>query len=181
MDFPDVVDRLMLLDIAPTLAMYEAIDRAFATAYFHWFFLIQSAPLPEELIGGNTDAYIDRVMGNPHAGLAAVRAPRVASVSRRADVAGRGAWHVRGLSRVGGHRSGTRSRGHRARPQDRSPLRVLCGEEGVIARCFDALAELCKVARDVSGRALPCRHYIAEEKPELLLDEIFAFFKGDAS
>ena len=40
------VERLMLLDIAPTLAMYEATDRAFATAYFHWFFLIQPEPLP---------------------------------------------------------------------------------------------------------------------------------------
>lgn len=50
MDFPDAVDRMMLLDIAPTLAMYEATDREFATAYFHWFFLIQPWPLPELLI-----------------------------------------------------------------------------------------------------------------------------------
>jgi haloacetate dehalogenase len=70
LDFPEAVDRLMLLDIAPTLAMYEATDRAFATAYFHWFFLIQPEPLPELLIGAHPDAYVERVMGSRHAGLA---------------------------------------------------------------------------------------------------------------
>ena len=49
-DHPDVVTRGMLLDIAPTLDMYEGTTRAFAEAYFHWFFLIQPAPLPETMI-----------------------------------------------------------------------------------------------------------------------------------
>ncbi|MDB5874195.1 MAG: putative haloacetate dehalogenase, partial [Ramlibacter sp.] len=40
-DHPQSVDRLMLLDIAPTLAMYERTSLAFAQAYWHWFFLIQ--------------------------------------------------------------------------------------------------------------------------------------------
>ncbi|CBW76259.1 Haloacetate dehalogenase H-1 (EC 3.8.1.3) [Mycetohabitans rhizoxinica HKI 454] len=33
-----------------------------------------------------------------------------------------------------------------------------------------------RVARDVSGRALPCGHYIPEEAPQALLEEIDAFF-----
>ena len=41
---------LVLLDVAPTLAMYEQTTEAFARAYWHWFFLIQPAPLPERLI-----------------------------------------------------------------------------------------------------------------------------------
>jgi haloacetate dehalogenase len=63
LDHPEAVERLMLLDIAPTLAMYEATDRTFATLYFHWFFLIQPEPLPETLIGANPDVYVERVMG----------------------------------------------------------------------------------------------------------------------
>ena len=70
LDHPDAVERLMLLDIPPTLAMYEATDRTFATLYFHWFFLIQPEPLPETLIGAHPDVYVDRVMGGRHAGLA---------------------------------------------------------------------------------------------------------------
>src|SRR5260370_14864687 len=61
LDHADAVERLMLLDIAPTLAMYQATHRAFATAYFHWFFLIQPEPLPELLIGAHPDAYVEPV------------------------------------------------------------------------------------------------------------------------
>jgi pimeloyl-ACP methyl ester carboxylesterase len=49
-DHPPTIRRLALLDIAPTLAMYEQTTDTFARAYWHWFFLIQPAPLPERLI-----------------------------------------------------------------------------------------------------------------------------------
>ncbi|HCJ29315.1 MAG TPA: alpha/beta hydrolase, partial [Pseudomonas sp.] len=50
MDHPQAVRRLILLDIAPTLAMYSQTDETFARAYWHWFFLIRPAPLPETLL-----------------------------------------------------------------------------------------------------------------------------------
>src|SRR3712207_8268090 len=40
-------ERLAVLDICPTLTMYERTDFDFAQAYFHWFFLTQPEPLPE--------------------------------------------------------------------------------------------------------------------------------------
>ena len=46
LDHPSRVRRLCLLDIAPTLDMYNATDMAFARAYYHWFHLTQPAPLP---------------------------------------------------------------------------------------------------------------------------------------
>ena len=52
-DHPDAVEKVAVLDIAPTLAMYEKTDRAFATAYYHWFFLIQPFDLPERMIGAD--------------------------------------------------------------------------------------------------------------------------------
>ena len=92
LDHPDAVERMMLLDIAPTLAMYEKTDRAFATAYFHWFFLIQPEPLPETLVGAHTDAYIERVMGNRSAGLAPFAPEALAAY--RAALAQPGAVHA---------------------------------------------------------------------------------------
>jgi haloacetate dehalogenase len=180
-DFPDAVDRLMLLDIAPTLAMYEATDREFATAYFHWFLLIQPSPLPELLIGGNPNAYIDRVMGNRHAGLAPF-APHALQAYRDA-LAQPGAIYAmcedyRASASIDlEHDRADLERGARVA----CPLRVLWGKEGVIERCFDALEEWRRVARDVSGQALPCGHYIPEEQPNMLIDEMLAFFKADAS
>ena len=58
-----------------------------------------------------------------------------------------------------------------------APLRVLWGAEGVVARCFDALALWREAALDVSGAALPCGHYIAVERPDELLAQMLAFFK----
>jgi haloacetate dehalogenase len=48
----------------------------------------------------------------------------------------------------------------------------------VIEQCFEPLDEWRRVARDVSGRALPSGHYIPEEVPDELLAEILAFFEA---
>ncbi|MCF5658250.1 alpha/beta hydrolase, partial [Pseudomonas poae] len=48
--------------------------------------------------------------------------------------------------------------------------------EGTVGRCFDPLEEWRKVALDVRGKALPCGHYIAEQVPDLLLEEVLVFF-----
>jgi haloacetate dehalogenase len=176
LDHTHAVERLMLLDIAPTLAMYEATNREFATLYFHWFFLIQPAPLPETLIGANTDLYVERAMGNRHAGLAPF-APEALD-AYRAALRQPGAVHAmcedyRASATIDlEHDRADIERGHKVA----CPLRVLWGAEGVIERCFDALGEWRKVARDVSGRSLACGHYIPEEASEALVTEMLAFF-----
>ncbi|ACC69351.1 alpha/beta hydrolase [Paraburkholderia phymatum] len=178
LDFPDFVERLMLLDIAPTLAMYEATDRAFATAYFHWFFLIQPEPLPETLIEGNPDVYVDRVMGSRAAGLAPF-APAVLAEYRNA-LRQPGAVHAmcedyRASATIDlEHDRAAVERGHKIA----CPVRVLWGAQGVIERCFEPMAEWRKVARDVSGRSLACGHYIPEEAPGELVPEMLSFFEA---
>ena len=42
---------------------YAATDKAFATAYYHWFFLIQPFDLPERLIGAAPDYFLGRTLG----------------------------------------------------------------------------------------------------------------------
>ena len=57
-DHAERVSHLAVLDIAPTAAMYRQTDMRFATAYYHWFFLIQDAPLPETMIGNDPEFYL---------------------------------------------------------------------------------------------------------------------------
>src|SRR5260370_30954115 len=52
-----------MMDICPKHYMYKTVDRQFASAYFHWFFLILPAPFPETLIGNNVDAVLKLFMG----------------------------------------------------------------------------------------------------------------------
>jgi haloacetate dehalogenase len=179
LDHPDAVERMMLLDIAPTLAMYEGTNRAFATAYFHWFFLIQPQPLPETLIGADPAAYVKAVMGSRHAGLAPF-APDALQAYCDA-LASPGAVHAMCEDY---RASATIDLEHDRADLERGrtigcPVRVLWGAQGVVARCFDPLHEWRKVARDVSGHALECGHYIPEEASEALIAEMHDFFETD--
>ena len=174
-DQPDAVRRLVMLDIAPTLAMYEQTTEVFARAYWHWFFLIQPAPLPERLIEADPAAYVTDLMGGRSSGLAPFD-PRALAEYQRC-LAQPGAAH----SLCEDYRaSATIDLEHdRAdRDADRKltmPILVLWGEKGVIQRCFQPLEEWRRVADDVRGGPLPCGHYIPEEAPEQLLDRVLPF------
>ena len=171
MDHPQAVRQMVLLDIAPTLAMYAQTTEAFARAYWHWFFLIQPQPLPERLIQADPAAYVTEVMGKRSAGLAPVD-PRALAEYQRC-LALPGAAH--GLCEIDlVHDRHDIDQGHRLQ----MPLKVLWGEQGVVQRCFDPLKEWQKVANQVSGQALPCGHYIAEEAPEALLAQALPFLHG---
>ncbi|MCJ0763814.1 alpha/beta fold hydrolase [Variovorax terrae] len=177
-DHAQAVERLMLLDIAPTLAMYENTSEAFARAYWHWFFLIQPPPLPEALIESAPARYVRSVMGARHAGLAAFAPEALAEYERCAGIAGT-AHSICEDYRASAtldldHDREDVVRGSRLR----QPLRVLWGAHGAVGQCFDVLALWRERAEAVSGAALPCGHYIAEEAPAALLDEAFQFFRS---
>jgi haloacetate dehalogenase len=179
-DHPQAVRSLALLDVAPTLAMYEQAGDAFARAYWHWFFLIQPAPLPERLIEADPAAYVRDVMGRRSAGLAPFDARALAEYQRCIALPGTAAGICGDYRASAGidlaHDRADRDAG-RLLPM---PLLALWGEQGVVHRCFDPLAEWRRVARDVRGHPLPCGHYIAEEAPDALLDTALPFLlQGD--
>jgi haloacetate dehalogenase len=179
MDEPDRVRAMVLLDIAPTLAMYEQTTEAFARAYWHWFFLIQPAPLPEALIGTNGALYVRAMLGGRHAGLAPFPADVLADYERCAsDPATIHAFCEDYRASAGidlAHDRDDRAAGRLLRV----PLRVLWGQHGVVARCFDVLHEWRRVAASVDGCALECGHYLAEEAPERLYAGIMPFLTTD--
>jgi len=175
-DRPEAVDRLMLLDIAPTLAMYERTGEAFARAYWHWFFLIQPPPLPEALIESDPARYVRSVMGQRRGGLSLFAPQALAEYERCMALPG-SAQAVCGDYRASAGIDLEHDRADVAGARRLAqPLRVLWGERGVVGNCFDVLALWRERADHVSGRALPSGHYIAEEAASLLLDEALDFF-----
>lgn len=176
-DHPESVSALMLLDIAPTLAMYDNTSNAFARAYWHWFFLIQPPPLPEALIESDPVRYVRSVMGKRHAALAAFTPAALAEYERCAQIPGTATSICEDY-----RASATVDLEHDrldviAGTRLAQPLRVLWGEHGAVGECFDVLRLWRERASDVSGLGLPCGHYIAEEAPALLLAEALNFFK----
>ncbi|MFC0252191.1 alpha/beta fold hydrolase [Massilia consociata] len=174
-DHPAAVERAVLLDIAPTLAMYEGTTQAFARAYWHWFFLIQPAPLPERLIEADPQAYLRDVMGRRSAGLAPFHAHALAEYARCLALPGTAHGICEDYRAAAGidleHDRADRDAGRRIG----QPLLVLWGGQGVVQRCFDPLALWHAVAARAEGEALPCGHYIPEEAPQALLARALPF------
>lgn len=177
LDHPDAVQALALVDIAPTLDMYEATDMAFARAYYHWFHLIQPEPLPERMIGGDPLGYLHWKLGGWGAGgLAHVEPQALADFERCfADPA---AIHATcedyrasaGIDLV--HDRASRAAGEKIACE----VLLLWGERGVVHRLFDPMAlwqAQCSAA--VRGEALPAGHFIPEEVPDRVADALAAF------
>jgi haloacetate dehalogenase len=172
LDHPDRLTKLVMMDICPTLYMYKTADRQFASAYFHWFFLIQPAPFPETLIGNNVDALLKFFMGpvmpkfiepdayaeyrrcfsDPatiHASCEDYRAAAsIDLVDDEADV----------NKRIS------------------CPVLVLWGANGLVGRKYDVLAIWRDRATQVSGKSLQSSHWLAEEVPDETLAEVTRFF-----
>src|SRR4030095_10770308 len=60
---------LAVLDISPTLKVFQSTDMALARAFYHWFFLIQAAPMPERMIGKMRREYLIGRIGRGPNGL----------------------------------------------------------------------------------------------------------------
>ena len=175
LDHPDTVSRLVTLDIAPTLAMYEQTSFAFARAYWHWFMLVRPAPFPETLIRADPDLYLKQTMGSRSAGLApftpAAYAEYLRCVSAPDTAHGMCEDYRASISIDLEHDRASLD----ARQHITCPFTALWGAEGVVAACFDPLAEWRAYAPHVEGEALPCGHYIPEEAPEALLERVLGF------
>jgi haloacetate dehalogenase len=63
LDHPDRMNRLAVMDIVPTAAVWERADARFALSYWPWTFLAQPEPLPERFIQSSAEAIIDNALG----------------------------------------------------------------------------------------------------------------------
>ncbi len=175
MDYPKSVLRLMALDISPTLKMYDNTTMEFAKGYWHWFFLIQPEPVPETLIGANPQFWINKHLGR-HGGTDIFSPERwaeyLAGVSNPLSMHAMCEDYRAAASIDLVHDRADRAAGKKLV----MPLRVLWGEHGLVNKCFKPIADWEEVAQDVSGRAIPCGHYIPEELPTELIAEAQSFF-----
>ena len=116
-------------------------------------------------------------MGNRHAGLAAFSPAALAEYKRCAQIPGTG-MSICGDYRAAAtidlvhHRADVAAGARLAQP-----LRVLWGDHGAVGKCFDVLALWRERASNVSGLSLPCGHYIAEDAPAHLMDDVHHFFR----
>ncbi|OGA70918.1 MAG: alpha/beta hydrolase [Betaproteobacteria bacterium RIFCSPLOWO2_12_FULL_65_14] len=172
------VQTLTVLDISPTLKMYQSTNMQFAKAYYHWFFLIQEAPLPERMLEGQAPFYILKRLGRGKSGLKHFSREAMAEYVRAFK-------DPRTLhSTCEDYRAAATIdlvHDQKDRAKLKMPLLALWGKHGVVEALFDCLADWREVAADVRGRALACGHFIPEEKPRELVAELRRFWGEQAA
>lgn len=176
LDHAGSVERAAVLDIIPTVAAFARTDKALATYYYHWFFLIQPNGLPEHLIGGDPDYFLDRTLQSWSHKEGVFTDDALAEYRRC----------FRNPATVHATCEDYRAAAsidlkHDAADADKKvacPLLVLWGSNGVVGRLYDPLAVWRDKALDVRGEALPCGHFLPEEAPEETLKALTAFLRG---
>ncbi|HEX7127590.1 MAG TPA: alpha/beta hydrolase [Thermodesulfobacteriota bacterium] len=169
------VRRLAVLDIVPTHRMFRSTNEALARANFHWFFLLQPAPVPERMIGADPDFWLRTLL------------ERWAAPGHRWDEAAVAEYLrcFRDPAAIHATTEDYRAAAsidleHDEADLDRRierPVLVLWGGKGRIGRLFDVLDTWRDRAVDVRGRAMPSGHFVVEEAPEETIDEFLRFFR----
>jgi haloacetate dehalogenase len=177
LDHPESVERVCLMDIAPTLTMYQGTSQEFATRYMWWFFLIQAYPVPEHMIGLDPKFYLQHVFGALNKTPGAI-GPEVMNEYARAFSNEQTIHATSEDFRAAADIDLEMDRAdEQAGRKIQCPVRALWGARGTVGVLWDVL----KIWREksasvVTGRALDCGHFLPEERPEDITDELLRFF-----
>jgi haloacetate dehalogenase len=178
LDHPGRVTKLALLDIIPTIAMWERMDARRAMQVYHWSFLAQPAPMPETLIGKAPAEWLEHTL---------------ASWTLTKDLSGfdpRALRHYRAFFndparihatcedyRAGATRDVEADEASRAAGERIDcPVHVLWGEAGIPASGSSPLDAWKSFAPEATGEAIASGHFLAEENPAKTLGVLKAFF-----
>jgi haloacetate dehalogenase len=169
------VTAACVMDIAPTSTTLAMTDQALATAYFHWFFLIQAAPLPERMIGADPEAWLRGCLSRWSLGNEAAFAPEALAEYVRCfadpEAIRASCDDYRAAAGI--------DLAHDEEDNDRRiicPLLALWGAKGFVGRNYDVLAVWRDKASAVTGAAIECGHFLPEEAPMEVATHLRQFF-----
>jgi haloacetate dehalogenase len=176
LDHPDRVSALAVLDVVPTAEVWARADARLALAYWHWGFLAQAPPLPERLIMGDADAYFEHHLRSIGLGAVADRYPAEVMAAYRAQLDDPGA--VEAICED--YRAGaTVDREHDEADRGRlieCPVLALWGARGALEFLYgDVVRVWQEWAGHVRGRALDASHFLVEDCPAEVADELIGF------
>ena len=176
LDHPAAVTRLALLDIVSTKAVYEQAGMALATAYYHWYFLIQPRPLPERLIGSDPEFWLDMLTAklavNPSTFSDAIMAEYLRTFGTPEGIHAVCEDYRAG---AGIDLANDRTDVSAGRKID-CPTLILWGARSVVGKLFQPLETWRDLVASPMGEAIDCGHFLPEEQPAETLRALRAFF-----
>ena len=173
LDYPNNILKACVMDITPTYHMFKNTNQAFATGYYHWFFLIQPDFLPETMIGNNPRYYLEEKLKRWSAKGSVFDKKAIDEYVRCFD---KDSIHATCEDyRAGASIDMSDDEKDRNRKIS-TPLLVLWGEKGFVNKTYDVLNVWKEYALDLSGEALDCGHFLPEEKPKEVSQKLKEFF-----
>jgi len=177
-DYPNKVGKVCVMDIAPTHHMFNNTNKNFATAYYHWFFLIQGDGLPEHMIGLDPEYYLKEKLKRWAAPNAVFSEGAVAECLRcfgQPEAIHTSCEDYRAAASIDLKHDEEDLNG-----KIKSPVLVLWGEKGFVNKAYDVLNVWGQYAENVTGKSLTCGHFLPEELPAEVRCELQRFFEVEA-
>jgi haloacetate dehalogenase len=177
LDHPEKVLRASILDIIPQHHLFNHVTQAWATASYHWFFMIQPAPMPERLMSADPDFFIEKKLGKTAQGLSFFGKDALAEYKRcfrNPATVHAMCEDYRACATVD---LAMDTADFAAGKKISCPVQLLWGATGAVGRNHKPAEVWRDYAADIrDAQALPCGHYLSEEAPEETYRAMRAFF-----
>lgn len=165
LDHPDLISRLAVLDIIPTGDTFRRADMAFSLGYWVWSFLAAPEPVPERLIAGAPDVFVNHMLDTWSAGPEAfppeLRTEYIDPFRRPETV-----HAICEQYRAAASLDFEHDEADRGARRISCPTLVLWSAIGPVGAWYEPLKVWRDWADDVEGGPIACGHFIAEEAPE---------------
>ena len=177
LDHPGCVSKLAVLDILPTVEYWANMDAAFSIKIYHWMFLAQPEPLPETLISGAPEFFIDHTLASwtGTSDLSCFSADALDAYHAQA----RDSRRVKAMCddyRAGATVDASHDESDKGNRTISCPTLVLWGGAGIAASAESPLLCWQQWCDDVQGKAIDSGHFIPEENPAQTISALNDFF-----
>ncbi|WP_265502603.1 alpha/beta fold hydrolase [Paracoccus beibuensis] len=176
LDRPERVERLAALDIVPTHTVLTNVTLGWGMEAYHWFFMAQKAPFPEDLLSRDLGYYIRYKLNKKNVGLEIFSPEAMAEYVRcttpeqiHAVCEDYRATVTLDLA------MDTEDFGKR---KIACPVLVMWGSNSHCGRHFRPLEAWSGWSDDLRGTDIPTGHYPAEHRPDLVYPIFRDFFSG---
>jgi haloacetate dehalogenase len=177
LDHPEKVERAAILDIIPQHHLFNHVTKEWATASYHWFFMIQPYDMPERLMSADPDFFITKKLAKTRQGLSFFGPEALEEYKRcfrNPATVHAMCEDYRATATVD---LATDTEDFAAGKKIACPALILWGATGAVGRNHKPAQVWQDYAADIRGaKALPCGHYLSEEAPEETYAELRAFF-----
>jgi haloacetate dehalogenase len=173
-DFKESIKKISVLDIVPTSHVFKNTNAILARRYYHWFFLIQSYPHPETMIGNDPEYYIRSKLqmwgANNHYLTEDIIKEYLRCFTTESINASCEDYRAGASIDLVHHEEDLHKKIN-------CPLQALWGSKGTVEELYDPVKVWKEWATNVEGQSIDCGHFLPEESPIETYNAIIKFFK----